>query len=322
MALLRLVRQTHERLAETPVGRAVRKWTTPEEVRSTTERLADLQDPVLYARVLGAEARLMGASLQRAARRWLESSAEMPAVTDLRASSGRVSEAAVLARYFDHTQLKPAATITDYRMLCDEAREHGFYSVCVLPSMVEFCRVWLRGSRIRISAVVGFPLGNTLAAAKADETRRAIAAGADEIDMVLNVGLLKSQLYGLVYSDIRAVVHAAGRVPVKVILETALLTDTEKRLACRLAVLAEAAAVKTCTGFGGGGATVEDIALMRSEVAGEAWTKASGGIGTLDAAERMIAAGAARIGASKSVQILREFAERATRAATAAVGRT
>ena len=209
-----------------------------------------------------------------------------------------------LAGYIDHTLLKPEATRTEVLELCKEAREHGFASVCLNPTWVRTAKTALRGSPVMTVAVIGFPLGAGTPGAKACEAREAVAAGAQELDMVLNIGALRSGDFALVEEDIRAVAQAAAPVPVKVILETSKLTDDEKVIGCALAKIAGAAFVKTSTGFGGGGATVSDISLMRRVVGAEMGVKASGGVKTTEDAEAMIAAGATRIGASASIAIV------------------
>jgi deoxyribose-phosphate aldolase len=209
-----------------------------------------------------------------------------------------------LARIIDHTLLKPDTTRDDLRKLCNEAVTFGFFSVCVNSVNVPFVREQLRGSTVAVCAVVGFPLGAMSPAAKAFETTEAIRNGADEIDMVINVGALKSRDYALVLDDIARVVGAAQGKIVKVILETGGLTRDEKVIGCALSKAAGAHFVKTSTGFGPGGATVEDIALMRAIVGPELGVKASGGVRTAADADRMVAAGANRIGASASVAIV------------------
>ncbi|RMH54803.1 MAG: deoxyribose-phosphate aldolase [Candidatus Hydrogenedentota bacterium] len=209
-----------------------------------------------------------------------------------------------IAKMIDHTFLKPNATPKDIERLCAEARKFGFKSVCVNPTYVSLCKRLLRGSGVLVCTVIGFPLGATTTAAKAAETRDAVADGADEIDMVINVGALKAGEYEKVKHDIEAVVEAAKGRTVKVILETHLLTDEEKVAACQLCVAAGAHFVKTSTGFGGGGATPEDVALMRKVVGRSLGVKASGGVRTKEDAEKMIRAGATRIGASASVAIV------------------
>ena len=211
-----------------------------------------------------------------------------------------------IARFIDHTILKPDATEEEVKKLCLEAREYQFASVCVNPSNVPQAASILTGSPVRITTVIGFPLGATTPTAKAIETRDAIANGADEIDMVINIGALKSRNDELVRRDIQGVVEASkGKAIVKVILETALLTKEEKVRGCLISKMAGADFVKTSTGFGPGGATVEDIALMRSTVGPEMGIKASGGIRDFKTAMAMVDAGATRIGASASVAIVK-----------------
>ncbi|MBI3924888.1 MAG: deoxyribose-phosphate aldolase [Armatimonadetes bacterium] len=205
----------------------------------------------------------------------------------------------------DHTLLKPDATREQVLELCREAHEHGFASVCVNPGMVALAAEALRGSPSKVCTVVGFPLGATTTLTKVVETRDAIANGAHEIDMVINVGALKSHQDELVESDIREVVRAAGGRLVKVILETALLSDDEVVRACLMARRAGADFVKTSTGFGPGGATVHHVSLMRRTVGPHMGVKASGGVKDLETAREMIHAGATRIGASASVKIVR-----------------
>ncbi len=209
-----------------------------------------------------------------------------------------------LASKIDHTLLKPDATQEEIQRVCEEARKHQFATVCVNSAYVGMVAELLRGSVTKAIAVVGFPLGAASTASKAFEARESIRAGAQEIDMVINVGALKSRDYGLVLEDIRQVVEASRPYGVKVILETSSLTDDQKVIGCALSKAAGAAFVKTSTGFGSGGATAEDIALMRRVVGPEMGVKASGGIRTYEDAARMIAAGASRIGASASVAIL------------------
>lgn len=209
-------------------------------------------------------------------------------------------------RLIDHTLLKPTAGPDQVRQLCAEAREYDFATVCVNPVWVALCAELLAGSRVRVCTVVGFPLGADLPEAKAFEAERCIALGAREIDMVLNLGALKAQEYGVVRDDIAAVVaasHATGAI-VKVIIETAYLTDAEKIAACVLAADAGADFVKTSTGFGPAGATAADVALMRRVVGPTLGVKAAGGIRTADDFRAMVAAGANRIGASAGVQIM------------------
>jgi deoxyribose-phosphate aldolase len=213
-----------------------------------------------------------------------------------------------VARFIDHTLLKAEATRGEIEKLCAEARANSFASVCVNPTWVKDCAFALYGSPVKVCTVIGFPLGATLADVKAYETRRAIFDGATEIDMVINIGALKSSDDETVRRDIRAVVEAAHEACaiVKVIMETALLTDEEKVRACLLAKEAGADFVKTSTGFSKGGATVADIALMRQTVGTEMGVKAAGGVKDLASAREMIAAGATRIGSSAGVKIVQE----------------
>ncbi|MCX7717240.1 MAG: deoxyribose-phosphate aldolase [Candidatus Sumerlaeaceae bacterium] len=210
-----------------------------------------------------------------------------------------------LAPYIDHTLLKPGATESEIEKLCDEARRYRFASVCVNTSYTELCARLLAGSGVMVCSVVGFPLGAMSTEAKAFETRDAIRHGADEVDMVINVGKLKSGDFAYVCDDIRAVVQAAAGRTVKVIIETALLTDEEKVAACVLAKAAGAHFVKTSTGFGPGGATAADVALMRRTVGDRMGVKASGGIRDCQTAIQMVESGATRIGASASVAIVK-----------------
>ena len=213
-----------------------------------------------------------------------------------------------VAGMIDHTLLKPDATRREIETLCREAKEFGFASVCVNPTWVATCARLVRGSSVAVCSVVGFPLGATTADTKQYETRRAIFDGAREIDMVINVGALKSGDLHLVESDIRAVTSACRETNVlsKVIIETALLTDEEKVTACTLAKAAAADFVKTSTGFGPGGATAQDVALMRRIVGEDMGIKASGGVRTLEGVKAMVAAGATRIGASAGVRIVQQ----------------
>ena len=208
------------------------------------------------------------------------------------------------ARYVDHTMLKPNATQDEIAKLCEEAKNFCFASVCVNPSYVALSAQFLRGSGVKVCTVVGFPLGSTTPTVKAIEARDAIANGADEIDMVINIGALKSGNDAMVYDDIKAVREATRGKVLKVILETSLLSNEEKVRACAMAKKAGADFVKTSTGFGGGGATVEDIRLMRETVGPLMGVKASGGIRDAKGAADMIAAGATRLGTSASVAIV------------------
>jgi deoxyribose-phosphate aldolase len=214
-----------------------------------------------------------------------------------------------LAKLIDHTMLRPDATSADIQKLCDEARQYGFFSVCVNPSYVAEAKALLRSTSVKVCAVVGFPLGAQPPETKALETRRAIREGAQEIDMVINIGALKGGDEALVRKDIRGVVEICmdSRAACKVILETALLTDEEKVRGCELAMKAGADFVKTSTGFSKAGATVEDVTLMSRTVAPrKLGVKAAGGIRTYGDVVRMIQAGATRVGSSSSVKIMEE----------------
>ena len=213
-----------------------------------------------------------------------------------------------LAHMIDHTLLKPEATHDQIAQLCYEARKYSFASVCVNPTNVALCAQLLKGSGVPVCTVVGFPLGATPTEVKVFESQQAIREGASEVDMVINVGALKSKDYELVEHDIASIARAchAGNAILKVIIEAALLTDEEKVVACQLAKVAGADFVKTSTGFGPGGAKLEDVALMRHVVGPTMGVKAAGGIRTYADAQKMIAAGASRIGASASVKIMQE----------------
>ncbi|HEY6952353.1 MAG TPA: deoxyribose-phosphate aldolase [Bacteroidota bacterium] len=206
----------------------------------------------------------------------------------------------------DHTLLKPEATRQQVEELCAEAKQYGFASVCINPGYVKLCARLLRDTTVKVCTVIGFPLGATSTEAKAFEAERAIRDGAREVDMVINVGMLKSGENDYVEKDIAAVTSTAHKFDVltKVIIETGLLTDEEKVKACLLAKRAKADFVKTSTGFAKGGATVGDIALMRRVVGPELGVKASGGVRTLEQAKALIESGADRIGASASVKIV------------------
>ena len=227
--------------------------------------------------------------------------------------------AGTVAALIDHTLLKPDATADDIETLCREAAEHSFATVCVNPTWVALAARQLRGTRVGVCSVVGFPLGATTADVKAYETRRAIVDGATEIDMVINVGALKSGDLRVVEQDIEAVATAcrACSVTSKVIIEAALLSDEEKVTACTLAKAAGADFVKTSTGFGPGGATVADVALMRRVVGESMGVKAAGGVRDLGQVQAMVAAGASRVGASAGVRIVRESATPGGRPAAA-----
>jgi deoxyribose-phosphate aldolase len=209
-----------------------------------------------------------------------------------------------LAKLIDHTLLKPEATRDEVVKLCEEARKYKFASVCVNTTWVPLCKSLLAGSGVMVCCVVGFPLGAMAPTAKAYEARDAVRQGAQEVDMVINIGALKSKDYETVFEDICRVVKASGNAGVKVILETSALDTNEKIIGCTLSKLAGAAFVKTSTGFGKGGATVEDVQLMRSIVGNELGVKASGGVRTAEDAIKMAQAGANRVGASASVAIV------------------
>jgi deoxyribose-phosphate aldolase len=226
----------------------------------------------------------------------------------LTSTLGNVGVEPDIAKMIDHTLLKPDATQDQIAQLCYEARKHGFAAVCVNPAYVELCSQLLKGTPVHVCTVVGFPLGATPPEVKAYEAQQAIDDGATEVDMVINIGALKSKDYALVERDIATVArtcHTNGAI-LKVIIEAALLTDEEKVIACQLAKVAGADYVKTSTGFGPGGATVHDVELMRRSVGPEIGVKAAGGIGSYDDAKAMIAAGATRIGASAGVKIVQQ----------------
>lgn len=217
-----------------------------------------------------------------------------------------------MAGYIDHTLLKPEATRQDIEKLCEDARKYEFVSVCINPSYVKLASSLLKGSAVKVCTVVGFPLGAHTPQVKGLETRQAIREGAQEIDMVINIGAVKSRDLDLLYRDIRSVVESCldGSALCKVIIETALLTDEEKIIACETARRARANYVKTSTGFASGGATAHDVALMAEVVRGSGMgVKASGGIRSYDDAMQMIKAGATRIGASASVEIVQGKAQ-------------
>jgi deoxyribose-phosphate aldolase len=213
-----------------------------------------------------------------------------------------------IARWIDHTILKPEATVHQVKQICQEALENNFASVCVNPSFVPLVAGLLQGSEVETCTVVGFPLGATLPTVKMAETLTVMSMGATEIDMVINIGALKAEAYGQVLNDIQIVVEAAHnqRAIVKVIIETALLTQQEKIMACLLCKEAGADFVKTSTGFSTAGATVADVELMRGVVGAKMGVKAAGGIRNLADAQSMIAAGASRLGVSAGVAIMQE----------------
>ncbi|MDI6601106.1 MAG: deoxyribose-phosphate aldolase [Thermoanaerobacteraceae bacterium] len=216
-----------------------------------------------------------------------------------------------LSSMIDHTLLKPEAKEDDIRKLCDEAREYNLHAVCINPSYVDLAKQCLNGSEVKICTVIGFPLGATTTNVKVEEAKEAILNGADELDMVLNIGKLKSKNYEYVLYDIKRVVEESksikSDVVIKVILETCLLSDDEKKKACELAVKAGADFVKTSTGFSTGGATADDIRLMRNEVGPNKGVKASGGIRDLKTAIEMVEAGANRIGTSSGAKLINEL---------------
>ncbi|WP_438311026.1 deoxyribose-phosphate aldolase [Sporosarcina sp. FA9] len=211
-----------------------------------------------------------------------------------------------IAKYIDHTLLKADAKKNEIENLCAEARMYSFASVCVNPTWVKTAADALEGSTVKVCTVIGFPLGATTTEVKAFETENAIQNGAEEIDMVINMGALQDGNDELVKQDISAVVNAAkGKAIVKVIIETSLLTDAEKRTACELAVVSGADFVKTSTGFSTGGATEEDVKLMRAIVGPVMGVKASGGVRSLEDVHNMLSSGATRIGASSGAQIMK-----------------
>jgi len=220
---------------------------------------------------------------------------------------GAIPDDLSISAYIDHTLLKPEATSAQITQLCREAKQYKFASVCVNPTHVKLCATLLAGSPVKVCSTVGFPLGATTPEVKAFEAKQAIENGASEIDMVINIGALKDRNLELVARDILGVVkvvHAANFL-IKVIIETALLTDEEKQIACLLAKEAGADFVKTSTGFSSGGATVEDVALMRRTVGPLVGVKAAGGVRTREDFEKMVKAGATRVGASAGVRIVR-----------------
>lgn len=232
---------------------------------------------------------------------------------------GVIPNNADLSKMIDHTLLKPDATQEQIAQLCFEARKHGFASVCINPTWVQLCAQLLKGSQVKVCTVIGFPLGATALEVKVFETQNAIDHGATEIDMVVNIGALKARDLELVARDISGIVsaaHARGAI-VKVIIEAVLLTDEEKTIVCLLSKEAGADFVKTSTGFASGGATINDVALMRRAVGPEMGVKAAGGVRTYEDAENMIKAGATRIGASAGVKIIQGPSQEASLAAPA-----
>lgn len=209
-------------------------------------------------------------------------------------------------KMIDHTVLKADTSLETVKRICDEAMEYGFASVCINPCHVAYCADYLKDSDVNVCTVIGFPLGANTSAVKAFETKDAIANGADEIDMVMNIGSLKDKNYDLVRDDVKAVVEAANGTLVKVILETCLLTEDEIKKACELCVEAKADYVKTSTGFSTRGATIEDVRIMKEAVHGKAKVKAAGGVRTPEDMVKIVAAGADRIGTSAGCSLVKK----------------
>ena len=209
-------------------------------------------------------------------------------------------------KMIDHTVLKADTPLETVKRICDEAMEYGFASVCINPCHVAYCADYLKDSDVNVCTVIGFPLGANTSAVKAFETKDAIANGADEIDMVMNIGALKDKNYDLVRDDVKAVVEAANGTLVKVILETCLLTEDEIKKACELCVEAKADYVKTSTGFSTRGATIEDVRIMKEAVHGKAKVKAAGGVRTPEDVVKIVAAGADRIGTSAGCSLVKK----------------
>lgn len=209
-------------------------------------------------------------------------------------------------KMIDHTVLKADTPLETVKRICDEAMEYGFASVCINPCHVAYCADYLKDSDVNVCTVIGFPLGANTSAVKAFETKDAIANGADEIDMVMNIGALKDKNYDLVRDDVKAVVEAANGTLVKVILETCLLTEDEIKKACELCVEANADYVKTSTGFSTRGATIEDVRIMKEAVHGKAKVKAAGGVRTPEDMVKIVAAGADRIGTSAGCSLVKK----------------
>ena len=209
-------------------------------------------------------------------------------------------------KMIDHTVLKADTPLETVKRICDEAMEYGFASVCINPCHVAYCADYLKDSDVNVCTVIGFPLGANTSAVKAFETKDAIANGADEIDMVMNIAALKDKNYDLVRDDVKAVVEAANGTLVKVILETCLLTEDEIKKACELCVEAKADYVKTSTGFSTRGATIEDVRIMKEAVHGKAKVKAAGGVRTPEDMVKIVAAGADRIGTSAGCSLVKK----------------
>ncbi|AGN24197.1 deoxyribose-phosphate aldolase [Erysipelothrix rhusiopathiae] len=210
-----------------------------------------------------------------------------------------------LSKYIDHTLLKQNATEAQIRVLCDEAKEYDFMSVCINPGFVSLCNELLSGTDVKVCTVIGFPLGANTTEVKVFETKNALENGADEIDMVINVSALKDKKYDLIENEIRSIKDACGENILKVIIETCLLEDDEIVKVCELAVAAGADFVKTSTGFSTGGATFEAVKLMKDTVKNQASVKASGGVRSQEDMESMIEAGATRIGTSSGVALVK-----------------
>jgi deoxyribose-phosphate aldolase len=286
-----------DRLVEM-IAERVRSRLAPQSALPASERGPCLDDS-------GEDCSACGSCVVR--RPWSVRSIELAGATRVGAPKGISNTGNVeagMAKLIDHTILKPESTRDDIRKVCDEARKHKFASVCVNTSWVPMVSALLRGSGVKTCAVVGFPLGAMTPTAKAYEAREAVRQGADEIDMVINIGALRSGDFETVFEDICRVVKASGRALVKVILECSALDDDQKVIGCTLSKLAGADFVKTSTGFGKGGATVDDVTLMRRIVGSELGVKASGGVRTVEDVEKMALAGATRIGASASVSIV------------------
>ncbi|OZN24196.1 deoxyribose-phosphate aldolase [Actinobacillus seminis] len=220
-------------------------------------------------------------------------------------------QAKEIAKFIDHTALSAEKNEQDIIKLCDEAIENGFFSVCINSGYIPLAKEKLQGANVKICTVVGFPLGANLSSVKAFETQEAIRAGADEIDMVINIGWIKSQRWQAVKADIQAVLQACNGIPLKVILETCLLTKEEIVQACEICKALNVAFVKTSTGFNKGGATVEDVTLMK-QVVGEVGVKASGGVRDTQTALAMMGAGATRIGTSVGIAIIKGLSDTGT----------
>lgn len=217
----------------------------------------------------------------------------------------KINNPSDIAAYIDHTNLKPEATKENIIKLCNEAKQHKFYGVCINPIYVEEAKKQLKGSNCKVVTVIGFPLGANLTISKAEETKNVIKSGADEVDMVIAIGALKAKDNKYVLNDIKSVIASAKGIPVKVIIETALLNEEEKKTACRLAMEAGASFVKTSTGFSTGGAKVEDVRLMKEVVGSKLGIKAAGKIRDFKNAKDMLEAGATRLGCSASVDIVK-----------------